>query len=152
MKINTYSLNKMNDKSYLTAIKRTKMSQPTRVLLQNNLLKENILDFGCGYGKDVEELNKIGLNTVGYDKYYQPVLPKDKFNTIICQFVLNTVDEKEQESIIKQIKSLLKQNGKAYITVRRGIKDNSKQRNVILPFKSIIKATRYRYEIYEISN
>ena len=129
----------MNDKSYLTAIKRTKMSQPTRVLLQNNLLK-------------VEELNKIGLNTVGYDKYYQPVLPKDKFNTIICQFVLNTVDEKEQESIIKQIKSLLKQNGKAYITVRRGIKDDNKQRNVILPFKSIIKATRYRYEIYEISN
>lgn len=143
----------MNDKSYLTAIKRTKMSQPTRVQLQNNLLKENILDFGCGYGKDVEELNKIGLNTVGYDKYYQPVFPKDKFNTIICQFVLNTVDEKEQESIIKQIKSLLKQNGKAYITVRRGLNEkNNKQRNVILPFKSIIKATRYRYEIYEINN
>lgn len=133
--------------------KEQKCHNQQECYFKKKLLKENILDFGCGYGKDVEELNKIGLNTVGYDKYYQPVFPKDKFNTIICQFVLNTVDEKEQESIIKQIKSLLKQNGKAYITVRRGLKENNnKQRNVILPFKSIIKATRYRYEIYEINN
>lgn len=149
MKTNTSNFENNSQK---TAIKRTKMSQPTRILLKNNLLKGKILDFGCGYGKDVEELNKNGLNAIGYDKYYQPIWPKDKFNTVICQFVLNTVDEKEQETIIKQIKSLLEKDGKAYITVRRGIRQHKTQRNVILPFKSVIKATRYRYEIYEMTN
>ena len=36
---------------YLTAIKRTSLSVPTRYLLQHNLLKGRILDFGCGYEK-----------------------------------------------------------------------------------------------------
>ena len=34
---------------YLTAIKRTSLSAPTRYLLQHSLLKGRILDFGCGY-------------------------------------------------------------------------------------------------------
>ena len=45
---------------YLTAIKRTDLSVPTRHLLQNNLLKGRILDFGCGYGYDTDELKKRG--------------------------------------------------------------------------------------------
>jgi ATP adenylyltransferase len=48
--------------SYLTAIKRTNLSVPTRYLLQHNLLKGRILDFGCGYGFDTDELKRQGYN------------------------------------------------------------------------------------------
>ena len=41
---------------YLTAIRRTDLSVPTRYLLQHNLLKGRILDFGCGFGYDTDEL------------------------------------------------------------------------------------------------
>lgn len=41
---------------YLTAIKRTDISVPTRYLLKNGLLKGRILDFGCGFGFDTDEL------------------------------------------------------------------------------------------------
>ena len=46
---------------YLTAIKRTDLSVPTRYLLQHNLLKGRILDFGCGFGYDTDELKKEAL-------------------------------------------------------------------------------------------
>lgn len=35
---------------YLTAIRRTRLSAPARYLLQHGLLKQRILDFGCGLG------------------------------------------------------------------------------------------------------
>lgn len=41
---------------YLTAIKRTDFSVPTRYLMQHQLLKGKILDFGCGFGFDTDEL------------------------------------------------------------------------------------------------
>lgn len=139
------------------------MSQPTRWLMNNNLLKGDILDFGCGYGIDVEELSKLGFNIMGYDKYYKPEYPKTTFDTIICQFVLNVVDEDEQDEIIKQIKLLLNKDAKAYFTVRIGLKQYgykfdkrvkkySLQRFVRLPFKIINSAPRYRFVIYEMTN
>ena len=47
---------------YLTAIKRTSLSAPTRYLLQHSLLKGRILDFGCGYGFDTDELKRQGYD------------------------------------------------------------------------------------------
>ena len=49
---------------YLTAIKRTDLSVPTRYLLQHNLLKGRILDYGCGFGYDTDELIKRGYNII----------------------------------------------------------------------------------------
>ena len=40
---------------YLTALQRTDISVPTRYLLQHDLLKGRILDFGCGFGYDTPD-------------------------------------------------------------------------------------------------
>lgn len=78
---------------YLTAIKRTSLSVPTRYLLQHNLLKGRILDFGCGYGFDTDELKRQGYNITGYDYYYyRPEYPVGKFDTILCNYVLNVLE------------------------------------------------------------
>ena len=54
-------MNKIKNNPHLTAKERTTISFPTRWLKQNNLLKGEILDFGCGFGFDTDELQKEGF-------------------------------------------------------------------------------------------
>lgn len=135
--------------SHLTAKEREKMSFPTAWLLRNRFLKGDILDFGCGYGKDVEQLQARGYKCEGYDLFHYPNYPKSKFDTIICQYVLNVLKPNEQQKVLMEISSLLKPGGRAFFTVRRDVKyegfrmhkvhkKTTYQCNVKLPFDSLL--------------
>jgi len=103
--------------AYKTAITRTKISAPTRFLKEEGLLKGDVLDYGCGKGFDADEL--------GFDKYDPHFFPDTELSTydvIVCNYVLNVVDEDTGKQIIETIRSLLKVGGKAYISVRRDFK------------------------------
>ena len=137
-----------NKYTHLTAIERKYLSFPAKFLLRNKLLTGKILDFGCGYGKDVEILQKKGFDIQGYDPYYHPQYPLEKFDVIICFYVLNVLFPKVQEEVIMAISQLLKPTGKAYFAVRRDIKKEGFRQHYVhkkptyqhlvkLPFKSI---------------
>ena len=114
--------NELKNNPHLTAKERTTLSFPTRWLMQNNLLKGEILDFGCGFGFDTDELQKAGFNIVGYDNYYRPEYPTKRFDTIICNYVLNVLEPKDQAQVLMKVSELLKPTGTAYFTVRRDLK------------------------------
>lgn len=108
----------LNKYSYLTAKERETISMPTRKLIELKLLKGNILDFGCGFGKDVEILKERGYNIEGYDPYYYPKFPNKKFDTILCNYVLNVLLPTEQTEVLMTISELLKPTGSAFYSVR----------------------------------
>lgn len=148
----------VNKFSHLTAIDRVKLSSPMQFLLDRDLLKGRILDFGCGLGYDVTYLDRKGLNITGYDPYYLPKYPETKFDTIVCCYVLNVLMPEEQADVLMSIAHLLKPGGKAYYAVRRDLKKEgfrehyvhkkpTYQCTVKLPFKSI-QLNEY-CEIYE---
>ena len=140
---------KDNPHSHLTAKERDKESYPTRWLIRNGLLKGNVLDYGCGYGKDVDFIKTTGLRCSGYDPHYAPDYPVQKFDTIICQYVLNVLLPEEQADVLMSISELLKPKGRAYFTVRRDLKRTGYRQhfvhklktfqcNVVLPYQSIL--------------
>ena len=94
--------------SHLTAKERETISFPARLLLDKKLLIGEVLDFGCGFGKDVELLKEKGINIVGYDKYYFPEYPTKKYDTIICFYVLNVLLPEEQANLLMEVSRLLK--------------------------------------------
>lgn len=114
-------MNNQNQNSHLTAIERTSLSYPARVLLNQNKIKGKILDFGCGIGKDVELLKGKGNDIIGYDPFYFPEFPNEKFDTVLCFYVLNVLLPEEQAEVLMNVSKLLKPNGKAYFAVRRDI-------------------------------
>jgi len=111
-----------NKFSHLTAIERTYLSFPAKFLLDKNLLQGKILDFGCGLGNDVKLLQQKSFNITGYDPYYFPQYPTEKYDTIICFYVLNVLFSEEQSNVLMEVSHLLKPGGKAYYAVRRDLK------------------------------
>lgn len=149
---------KLNQYNHLTAKERETLSFPAKLLLDKSLYVGNVLDFGCGFGKDVELLKAKGINIVGYDKHYFPVYPNKKFDTIICFYVLNVLLPEEQSTVLIELSQLVKPTGKVYIAVRRDLQfegfrthkihqKKTYQCNVVLNFKSIFK--NENCEIYE---
>lgn len=147
-----------NPYSHLTAIERTSLSFPARILKERNKLKGKILDFGCGVGKDVEILKDQKFDIVGYDPHYFTEFPEEKFDTIICFYVLNVLLPEEQAEVLMNVSHLLKPDGKAYFAVRRDIqyegfrihkihKKETYQCNIKLNYESIYK--NENCEIYE---
>jgi len=147
-----------NTYSHLTAKERETLSFPAKSLLNKSLLVGDVLDFGCGFGKDVELLKAKGINITGYDKHYFPKYPTKTFDTIICFYVLNVLMQEEQAIVLMQLSQLVKPTGKVYFAVRRDLqyegfrthKIHQKQTyqcNVKLAYKSIFK--NENCEIYE---
>lgn len=140
---------KTNQYSHLTAKDRDSISFPAKFLMNRNLLKGEILDFGCGLGKDIEVLKNKGFNIQGYDKFHKPTYPNQKFDTIICLYVLNVLMPEEQAKVLIELSRLIKSSGKVYFAVRRDLKYEgfrthkihkkpTFQCNVKLPFKSLL--------------
>jgi hypothetical protein len=129
------------DKSYLTAISRKNITKPMQWLIKHGYIKGGRgLDFGCGKSIDADV-----LGWEKYDPYYQPILPKGQFDVVSATYVLNVLKPIDRVKALKTIAKLLKDNGTAYLTVRRDIikqgctKKGTYQVNVIYNFK-VIKA------------
>lgn len=111
-------LSNVEKRSANTAIHRgRKLSSPTRWLYDNGCLVGRVLDYGCGFGEDADYL---GLEK--HDPFYYPGIPNGLFDTIICNYVLNTLPIENEQEVLSRILSKLRVGGNAYITVRRDIK------------------------------
>ena len=160
-----------NEFSHLTAIERTKLSFPAKFLLRQNLLKGKILDFGCGFGSDVKLLKQKGFDITGYDPHYFPLYPEQKFDTIICFYVLNVLFPEEQANVLMEVSHLLKPGAKAYYAVRRDIRREGFREHYVhkkptyqcivkLPFDSIhldencefYEYTHYNQQVHSANN
>ncbi len=98
-----------------------------------NIAGKKVLDYGCGPGVLLVALKNLGAEVLGFDINPEMVekaglkigkenvysnlnaFADNSFDVIICNLVLCIVSEEEAQNIVKQIKRLLKPEGKAYI-------------------------------------
>ena len=136
--------------SHKTAIRRTKISAPMRMLLQKGLIHGRALDYGCGHGFDA---SAAGMEK--YDPHWFPEIPEGDFDVIVCQYVLNTLHRKYWREILIDIQMRLRQMGQAYITVRKDIKQSgftkcgTFQTRVELPLPVLYECLTFR--VYALS-
>lgn len=154
--------NLANPHSHLTAKERDAPSLPVRMLLGRGLVQGSVLDYGCGYGRDVQFLQSRGFDAQGFDPHYFPEIPARKFDTILCFYVLNVLFADEQTAVLMDIARLLKPTGSAYFAVRRDIAHDGFRQHylhkkpvyqcaVTLPFASIFANENtefYEYQPY----
>jgi len=80
-------MKKIVNNPHLTVIEQTSMSFPTCWLKHNNLLKGEILDFGCGFGFDTDQLKEQGFSNENceiYEYQHNNQLIRDNINCPFC--------------------------------------------------------------------
>jgi len=88
-----------------TAISRNYLSLPLQAIARHNYLNGNysILDYGCGKGDDVRELESHGLNVSGWDPVHRPDTVVTNNDIVNLAFVLNVIEDKSErtETLLK---------------------------------------------------
>ena len=84
---------------HMTAIGRSALSLPAKVLFQTGLANDetSFLDFGCGRGDDVKFLTELGVPASGWYPHFKPEPSLLKKSDIInLGFVLNVIENKQE--------------------------------------------------------
>lgn len=111
--------------SHKTAISR-KGESPIARLVVDKIVPElgikSVLDYGCGYGKDVEYYKKSGLQVDGYDSHKPfgwSVEPSEIYDFITCVFVLNILpNPQERLDVLRKASRYLKPDGAMLVVTR----------------------------------
>lgn len=85
-----------------TALVRHELSVPSKLALAFGLYsrKETILDYGCGHGFDVKELNRRGFTARGWDPYFVPPGEKRPSDTVNLGYVLNVIEDRQERAAV----------------------------------------------------
>lgn len=81
---------------HLTAIDRNKLSQPMQILARHNYFdgEMSVLDYGCGKGDDVRELEAHGIDVSGWDPVHNPEGTLINSDIVNLGFVLNVIEDR----------------------------------------------------------
>jgi len=88
-----------------TAIDRDHLSQPLKALAKHGYLngEYSMLDYGCGKGDDVRELEAHGINVTGWDPTHRPDSQLLNSDIVNLGFVLNVIEDRQErdETLLK---------------------------------------------------
>ncbi len=91
-----------------TAISRDRLSRPMYMLQQRGYLNGTyeILDYGCGRGDDLIELQLNDIKCTGWDPVHRPTEKLKKADIVNLGFVINVIEERAErkETLIKAAK------------------------------------------------
>jgi hypothetical protein len=76
------------------ALKRNQLSLPMAATVAAGILlpHHKHLDYGCGRGDDVRQLQSKGFHSRGYDPYYFPCTPRKPADIVTLLYVLSTIE------------------------------------------------------------
>ncbi len=83
-----------------TAINRNQLSQPMQALARHNYLNGDysVLDYGCGKGDDVRELEAHGIDITGWDPVHRADEGYGNRDIVNLGFVLNVIEDRQERT------------------------------------------------------
>ncbi len=103
-RITTNDANPINDnievERHKTAIDRNQLSQPMQILARHSYFDGDwsVLDYGCGKGDDMRELEAHGIDITGYDPVHYPEGELKTSDIVNLGFVLNVIEDREERT------------------------------------------------------
>ena len=87
-----------------TAIDRNQLSAPMQLLARHGYLSgdTSILDYGCGKGDDLTELEAHGIDCIGWDPAHRPDTDLINSDIVNLGFVLNVIEDRTERDLTLQ--------------------------------------------------
>ena len=85
-----------------TAIRRTSLSRPVALALQDNLIhpERTFFDYGCGRGDDLLRLQKMGIAVSGWDPAFFPDEERTPADVVNLGYVVNVVEDPDDRLVV----------------------------------------------------
>ena len=85
-----------------TAIRRTALSRPVALALQDNLIHpgRTFFDYGCGRGDDLLRLQKMGIAVSGWDPAFFPDEERSPADVVNLGYVVNVVEDPDDRLVV----------------------------------------------------
>jgi DNA phosphorothioation-associated putative methyltransferase len=85
-----------------TAIKRTDISRPIRLVLEHGLLNSQttFFDYGCGYGDDIKRLSEKGILSSGWDPIHRPDDERKQADIVNLGYVVNVIEDAAERAMV----------------------------------------------------
>ena len=100
---------------------RKALSKTARVLIDGDLIRGRVLDYGCGLGFDADQ-----QGWEAYDPYYRPGKPTGPYHTIVVNHVANILTRASRAELFHAVNVLLAPGATAFISVARNIPASGK--------------------------
>jgi DNA phosphorothioation-associated putative methyltransferase len=81
-----------------TALSRDKLSVPLFLIAQRGYLNGDytVLDYGCGKGDDLRELEQHGVDCIGWDPAHRPDVDLEASDIVNLGFVINVIEDRNE--------------------------------------------------------
>ena len=78
-----------------TALKRVELSRPIRLALEAGVIgaDDDVFDYGCGHGTDLDFLAALGHNADGWDPNHRPNVKPKPAAVVNLGYVLNVIED-----------------------------------------------------------
>jgi DNA phosphorothioation-associated putative methyltransferase len=83
-----------------TALRRTDLSRPIRLALNDGLISPStsVFDYGCGRGGDLQRLREQGISCEGWDPVHRPEVPRTPAEVVNLGYVVNVIEDAEERA------------------------------------------------------
>ncbi|MCY4510322.1 MAG: DNA phosphorothioation-associated putative methyltransferase [Acidobacteria bacterium] len=85
-----------------TAIRRTSLSRPVALALQNDVIRPDrtFFDYGCGRGGDLLRLHRLGISVSGWDPAFFPDEERTPADVVNLGYVVNVVENPDERAVV----------------------------------------------------
>ena len=85
-----------------TAIRRSSLSRPVALALQDGLIhsERTFFDYGCGRGDDLLRLHKLGIPVSGWDPAFFPEEERAPADIVNLGYVVNVIENPEERVVV----------------------------------------------------
>jgi len=129
-----------------TALSRDKLSVPLFLMAQRGYLNGDytVLDYGCGKGDDLKELEEHGVDCIGWDPAHRPDTDIEPSDIVNLGFVVNVIEDKQER--IETLRTAYQYTKKILIVA--AMLGNERVYERFKPYKDGVITTRNTFQKY----